>query len=82
MRVYRNMEENTLKMARCNKCGKDILVENGIMKEGAFSINYNWGYFSKKDGEMHCFDLCESCYDEFVKSFIIEPEINLSSELI
>ena len=30
--------------------------ENGYLKEGAFSINYTFGYFSKKDGMKHCFD--------------------------
>lgn len=82
MRVYKNIEENTLDAAKCNKCGKSILVQNGIMKEGVFSINYNWGYFSEKDGETHYFDLCETCYNEFVRSFAIEPEINVNNELI
>ena len=53
----------------CNKCGKQIKVENEIIKEGSFSVDYRWDYFSNKDGRRHKFDLCENCYDEIVKSF-------------
>ncbi len=82
MRVYKNVEENILEMAKCNKCGKEILVKNGIIKDGVFSINYDWGYFSEKDGETHCFDLCEECYDKLINSFVIEPDININNELL
>ena len=30
--------------------------------------------FSGKDGEIHSFDLCESCYDLLVQEFKIPPE--------
>lgn len=57
----------------CDCCKKKIQVENGIVKEGIFSIDYPWGYFSKKDGEIHSIDLCEECYDRI----IIENGINV-----
>lgn len=82
MRVYKNIEENTLEFAKCNKCGREILINNGIIKEGVFSINYDWGYFSKKDGETHCFDLCEDCYNELIASFVIDAEVKINNELI
>ena len=44
-------------------------------REGVFSVDYTWGYFSDKDGERHSFDLCESCYDELLRSFRIPAEI-------
>ena len=53
----------------CNKCGKQMKVENEIVKEGSFTVDYRWDYFSGKDGRRHQFDLCESCYDEVVNSF-------------
>ena len=37
-------------------------------------IEKSWGYFSGKDGEIHSFDLCESCYDLLVQEFKIPPE--------
>ncbi len=67
-------ETKEIKKIICNKCGKEILAVNGIPKEEVFSADYTWGYFSGKDGERHRFDLCESCYDELVKSFRIPPE--------
>lgn len=78
----KNIKQNTLESVKCNKCGKEILVNDGIIKEGVFGVNYNWGYFSEKDGENHSFDLCEKCYDEMIESFVINPDIKLNSELI
>ena len=53
----------------CNKCGREI--EN----EDVLSIEKRWGYFSNKDNDVHKFDLCENCYDEFVSTFQIPVEI-------
>ena len=35
----------------CNGCGKKLVVERGILREGGFAVNYPWDYFSEKDGE-------------------------------
>ena len=66
----------------CDKCGRSIEVENGIVKEGIFSIDYKWGYFSGMDGEIHSFDLCEKCYKEFLESFIIDVEVVEGNEFL
>ena len=66
MRVYK---EEKLQEIYCNKCGKKIEIENEITKEGVFSVDYKWDYFSEKDGVMHSFDLCEDCYDRMVEKF-------------
>lgn len=71
MRNYIGEEKRILKEVICNKCGKKIKVENGIVKEGCFSANPSFGYFSEKDGTRHQFDLCEVCYDVLVRSFVI-----------
>lgn len=55
----------------CNCCGKKISLENGFAREGVFSADFEWGYFSEKDGEVHSFDLCEDCYDRMVQGFQI-----------
>ena len=59
----------------CNVCGKKLFVEKGILKEDAFEAKKQWGYFSKKDGMLHSFVICEKCYDDMIEKFVIPPEI-------
>lgn len=80
MRRYRN--GGMLEAVICNNCGKKLVVENGILREGAISINHMWDYFSEKDGEVHRFDLCESCYDEITSQFRIPAERKGQTELL
>ena len=37
----------------CNSCGKKIETTDNIKREDYLSIKKEWGYFSKKDGEIH-----------------------------
>ena len=55
----------------CNKCGKEIEIEKGIYHKDVLSVEKRWGYFSEKDNEVHIFDICESCYDEWTSSFMV-----------
>ena len=71
MRHYQKKETKEIKKIICNRCGREIQAENGQPTAGVFSVDYQWGYFSEKDGETHRFDLCESCYDEWIKEFLI-----------
>ncbi len=71
MRQYQKKETKEIKKIICNRCGREIQAENGQPTAGVFSVDYQWGYFSEKDGETHRFDLCESCYDELIKEFLI-----------
>ena len=49
----------TEKTIYCNGCGRRIgKDENGVMEE-MLMVEWNWGYFSRKDGEKHSFCLCE-----------------------
>ncbi|MGL5437766.1 MAG: hypothetical protein ACRDBO_20690 [Lachnospiraceae bacterium] len=66
----------------CNCCGKKMIVEGGILREGAVCINHAWDFFSEKDGEIHHWDLCEECYDSFVNQFKIEMEVEERVEFI
>ena len=68
-------EQKELKKIVCNCCGKELMVKGGIVREGVFSAEYSWGYFSEKDGETHSFDLCEECYDKWIGGFKIPVEI-------
>ena len=55
----------------CNQCAKVIKSENEIFKEDFFVGRKEWGYFSEKDREIDSFYLCEKCYDEMIKKFIV-----------
>lgn len=71
MRQYRMQEIKTLEKIICNKCGKEIIVKNGMSEIDTFSVEKRWGYFSNKDNEVHEIDLCEQCYDEWISEFLI-----------
>lgn len=74
MRQYQKKETKEVTKIICNKCGKEIIVENGMLKEDVLSVQKRWGYFSEKDNEVHSFDLCEVCYDEWISTFQIPVE--------
>ena len=82
MRKYKNRETNELLKVSCNRCGKKMNVKNGIILEGNFSVEYNWGYFSNKDCERHILDLCEECYNQIVKEFKIPVDIESNIEVL
>ena len=75
-------ETGKLFEATCNCCKKSLNIQNGIITEGVFSVEYAFGYFSEKDEEIHKFDLCEKCYDEWIKTFRIPIEIANNTELL
>lgn len=81
MRIYKN-EKPVLETIVCNRCGKRMKTEDGIVKEGWISHTQQFGYFSHKDGEIHSFDLCEDCYDKFVSEFAVPVEIKETEELV
>lgn len=75
MRQYELKEQKEISKMICNQCGKEIPVSGGHAMEGVFRVDYEWEYFSEKDGERHSFDLCEACYDKLLRSFQIPVEI-------
>lgn len=66
----------------CNVCGKQIKVENGIVKEDVFEATKEWGYFSRRDLEVHRFNICESCYEEMIQKFKIPVEVMNKKEVM
>ena len=66
----------------CNKCGRTLRVENGLLKEFCFSGDAAFGYFSRKDGVAQHFDLCEDCYDEWTAQFAVPAEETEELELL
>ena len=67
---------------KCNCCGKDIKIEQGIPKEDMLEIRKDWGYFSGKDMERHCLRICEACYDNWVSGFKIPPKVEERTEVL
>ena len=65
-------ETKDLQKIICNKCGKEIIISKGAPQEDYLEVEKRWGYQSNKDNQVDCFDLCEDCYDDFVKGFKIK----------
>ena len=84
MRVYADKEilEPELEQVICNQCGKTMLVQDGIVKEGCFSVRYKFDYFSNKDGYIYNLDLCEECFDNLIKSFKEPVDIKETKEFL
>lgn len=80
MRKY--TENGRLEAVCCNMCGKKLVVKEGILREGAAMFDHVWDYFSEKDGEVHHFDLCESCYDEITSQFRLSIDVEEQLEMI
>lgn len=81
MREYKNGERK-LHAVVCNGCGRELKVEEGVLKEGCFEGKQLFGYFSSRDGECHSFDLCEECYGKMIRSFRIPVKIEENAELL
>lgn len=80
MREYN--EQKQLIRVTCNACAKQIALKQEIVQEGCFEADYSWGYFSKKDGMRHRFDLCEDCYDAWIGGFRIPVTESENTEMI
>ena len=82
MRRYDAEIDRQLEQVVCNQCKKEMKVENGYLKEGCFAADFCFGYFSKRDGIRHRFDLCEDCYNKMVAAFQIPVEEVPENELL
>lgn len=71
-----------LEQVRCNRCGKELQIQNGILIEECFHGKNIFGYFSEKDGVCEEFDLCEKCYQETVSGFSIPVTRTEVTELL
>lgn len=78
----RKSENGKLTQVRCNCCGRELQVENEIIREGYFTADVRFGYFSRKDGMRHKFDLCEDCYDKWIGTFALPAEELPETEFI
>lgn len=82
MRIFSEDKENRLVKVVCNCCGRELLTENGILKEECIHVAHHFGFFGKEDGESQKFDLCEECYREWIQKFSIPVEKWERTELL
>ena len=84
MREYkeRELQESQLAKVFCNQCGRELVVQDGILKEGCFSVDYPFDYFSNKDGYIYSLDLCEECFDKWIKGFQNPAQITEMKEFL
>ncbi len=82
MRKYCDVEGRKLMRVICNQCGRELKVENGDLREECFSADLVFGYFSRKDGAVHHFDICEDCYDQMIARFAVPVEEETATELL
>ena len=66
----------------CNQCGKELQQQEDMVREGYFSADVVFGYFSNKDGMKYFFDLCEECYDRMIRGFAVPVEIEEVTEFV
>lgn len=59
----------------CNACGNAATGD-------VLDMEKRWGFFSRKDGEMHRFCLCEKCYDGMIKGFVVPVSVKEQTELV
>lgn len=82
MRKYESEENGKLVQVVCNQCKKELKLENGYLREGCFSADFVFGYFSNRDASRHRFDLCEDCYNKLIAGFQIPVEEISENELL
>lgn len=82
MRKFVDGTEREVEAVICNRCGRSMKTENGILKEGCFRGDSVFGYFSRRDGKRHRFDLCEDCYNKIIADFAVAVEETDENELL
>lgn len=78
----KDQKTGKLEKVICNLCKKEVQCKDGILPEGFFLAEAEFGYFSRKDGTRHRFDLCEDCYDKLTAQFLIPVEESDISEFV
>lgn len=82
MRVYLDEKDKELVTVICNQCGKELWIENGILKEECIRVVHDFGFFGQRDGETHDFDLCEECYNKVIARFQVPVQKRERKELL
>ena len=77
MRKHGNIivEATEIKLVVCNMCATDIDITSAPYVDNHISIEKVWHYGSPFDGELHTIDLCSECYDKFLQTLKIAPNM-------
>ena len=67
---------------RYNEQEKEVAMRKWKQNEAVLQVCQTFGYFSAMDGTKVRFDLCEACYLELKKSFLIAPQEEEATELL
>lgn len=73
MRKFKKVaiEKDVVEEIYCNICGEEITKNIHSHFDDYLHIEKVWGYHSKKDGKKDDFDVCQRCYEEWIKTFKI-----------
>jgi len=73
--LIEEMEELEMETGYLVNGGNEIKFDCGLPICDYIHVDKAWGYCSDKDNQVHSFDICESCYDRWIKTFKIKPTI-------
>lgn len=74
MKIYEQKLKSVLSDVVCDVCGRSCKKEQSI-ESG--TLDGEWGYYSHKDGQWICCDMCEACFDKvlaFIESLGGKPQ--------
>ena len=66
----------------CNCCGQMIASVDECDRAAFLDVSKAWGYFSKWDGCIHRFQLCENCYGKMIQTWCYLPDEEEQTEWI
>ena len=66
----------------CNCCGEQIAAVDESDRAAFLDVRKAWGYFSKWDGCIHHFHICEKCYEKMIQSWLYPPDVAEQTELM
>jgi len=69
----RTVSTKVIDLVVCNFCGEFISKNEHEYLNDYVSISKEWGYFSNYDGQTHCIDICQKCYEKLLSQMKHKP---------
>jgi len=70
-------QEKIIQDIFCNICGEKIHKNEYGYYDDFLSIEKKWGYHSDFDGEIHCIDVCQTCYKKLLDNLLHKPNCDV-----
>ena len=80
MKQYDEISKNEVYICTC--CGQMIASVDECDRAAFLDVSKAWGYFSKWDGCIHRFQLCENCYGKMIQTWCYLPDEEEQTEWI